>query len=204
MTLVTAGFPAGFLKSPPTIAASIRADDNTPQERHGMNNDNKHPSSRLVISPRADDRPPARPAQPPSRALVDRRKGDRRRPRGAEESGIWRTIALAAGPALWINFFSKEVVINGRRITLTPKEFDLLSLLAAQPGRVYSDDEILQSLWGDSDSATTAHIAQYVHRLRKKLGDDPAAPRCLVNVKRFGYKLNCDPAAHATGSPATP
>lgn len=169
-----------------------------------MNNENNTRGSRPLVSPHADDRPHVRPAQGPSGVVVERRKGDRRRPRGAEESGIWRTIMLAAGPGLWINFFSKEVVINGRKIALTPKEFDLLSLLAAQPGRVYSDDEILQSLWGDSDSATTAHIAQYVHRLRKKLGDDPAAPQCLINVKRFGYKLNCDPATHALDSPAAP
>lgn len=169
-----------------------------------MNNDNNSRSPSPINTRAADDRPPVRPAQSLSPDLIERRKGERRRPKGAEDSGLWRTIALATGPGLWINFFSKEVVVSGRKVALTPKEFELLGLLAAQPGRVYSDEEILQSLWADSDSATTAHIAQYVHRLRKKLGDDPTAPQCLINVKRFGYKLNCDPAAHAVVSPTGP
>lgn len=126
--------------------------------------------------------------EPSGSPLVERRKGDRRRLK--TDAGSWRSIELTSGPGLWINLLSKEVVIDGDKVPLTPKEFDLLCLLASQPGRVFSDDEILDSLWGDSDSATTAHVAQYVHRLRKKLGDDPLNPYCLINVKRFGYKLH--------------
>ena len=124
--------------------------------------------------------------------LVERRKGDRRQSQ-LSESGLWRAIAMTSGPGLWINFLSKEVVTDGHKVPLTPKEFELLCLLASQPGRVYSDEEILQHLWPGNESATTAHVAQYTYRLRKKLGDDPAHPQCLINVKRFGYKLNCEP-----------
>jgi DNA-binding winged helix-turn-helix (wHTH) protein len=135
--------------------------------------------------------------EPPGYPVVERRHGDRRRSQSSE-SGLWRTIAMAAGSGLWINFLSKEVMADGRKIALTPKEFELLCLLASQPGRVFSDDEILGHLWPDNESATTAHVAQYAYRLRKKLGEDPAHPHCVINVKRFGYKLNCEPGTMAS------
>jgi DNA-binding winged helix-turn-helix (wHTH) protein len=133
----------------------------------------------------------------PGYPLVERRKGDRRKSQ-VSDSGLWRAIAMAAGQGLWINILAKEVVADGHKVALTPKEFEFLCLLASQPGRVYSDDEILRHLWPGSESATTAHVAQYAYRLRKKLGDCPDNPHCLINVKRFGYKLNCNLGTNAS------
>lgn len=132
--------------------------------------------------------------------FIERRKNDRRKAPSAD-SGLWRAIAMLAGPGLWINFLSKEVVTDHHKVALTPKEFELLCLLASQPGRVYSDEEILNHLWPGNESATTAHVAQYVHRVRKKICDDPTHPQVLINVKRFGYKLNCDPCCEPGSEP---
>jgi DNA-binding response OmpR family regulator len=168
-----------------------------------MNNENNGHSVMSSLAANAEGCENSESSHLSPQSVTDRRRGDRRQGErrrlaaGVSDSGRWRAITLNAGPGLWINFYSKEVLMNERKVALTPKEFDLLCLLAAQPGRVYSDNEILRALWTGNLAATTSHIAQYVHRLRKKLGDNPADPHCLVNVKGFGYKLNCEPGSHA-------
>ena len=91
--------------------------------------------------------------------------------------------------ALRIDDESKSVSLCGRPLQLTPKEFELLRLLASESGRVFSDAEIIGKLWPHSTHAAAVDVAQYVHRLRKKLRDDPCAPQWIFNIKRFGYML---------------
>jgi OmpR family response regulator RpaB len=105
----------------------------------------------------------------------------RRRAGQAPEGAIF-----LAGP-LRIDDRSKQVTVGDREIELTVKEFELLRLLATDVGRVFSQDEILARLWRGSPRAGAADVKQYVHLLRRKLGDDG---RDLIRtVKRFGYQL---------------
>jgi DNA-binding response OmpR family regulator len=84
----------------------------------------------------------------------------------------------------------KEVRFGERRVTLSPKEYALLSLLASAPGRVFSSDEIVQALWNKPDSYAMAQDAQkYVYLLRRKIEEDPAHPRLVLTVRGFGYRL---------------
>ncbi len=84
---------------------------------------------------------------------------------------------------------AKSVSIGGEPISLSPKEFYLLALLARDLGRVYTNEEIIAELWGSDSRATGADVKQYVYQLRSKIERDPHAPQWIQNVKGFGYKL---------------
>jgi two-component system KDP operon response regulator KdpE len=81
-----------------------------------------------------------------------------------------------------------RVTVAGRPVTLTPKEFAFLTLLAAHPGRVYTQRMILEQVWGPEYKTETHYLRVYASQIRKKLGDDPARPR-LVTEPGVGYRL---------------
>jgi DNA-binding winged helix-turn-helix (wHTH) protein len=95
---------------------------------------------------------------------------------------------ISAGP-LRIHLPSKEVWLHGERIDLSPKEYELLRLLAGEPGRVFSSREILERVWSEAHTATTKDVKQYIYLLRKKVESDPEHPQLIVTVRGFGYKL---------------
>lgn len=84
---------------------------------------------------------------------------------------------------------AKSVTIHGEPISLSPKEFYLLALLASDLGRVYTNEEIIAELWGSDSRATGADVKQYVYQLRSKIEHNPHLPQWIQNVKGFGYKL---------------
>ena len=99
-------------------------------------------------------------------------------------------------PRLVIDDERKEVWIGERRVTLSPKEYSLLSLLASAPGRVFSTQEIVDSLWtepsrvaGHLSYATGQDAQKYVYLLRKKIETDAAKPDIILTVRGFGYRL---------------
>lgn len=98
------------------------------------------------------------------------------------------SATITAG-TIYIDDRAKRVTIGGEPVSLTPKEYDLLKLLAGDPGRVFSSDEIIARLWEHSSRATSSDVKQYVHLLRNKIELDPQAPKRIQNVKGFGYKL---------------
>ena len=94
---------------------------------------------------------------------------------------------------------SKTVTLAGVPIGLTKKPFDLLSLLASDDGRVFSENEIVQQLWPEAPYADSGDVRQCVYMLRKRLDEGlQGGGRCIVNVKGFGYKLDasCIYAVH--------
>jgi DNA-binding response OmpR family regulator len=84
---------------------------------------------------------------------------------------------------------SKSVTVLGEPISLSPKEFYLLALLASDLGRVFTSEEIIEELWGKDSRATGDDVKQYVYQLRSKVERDPHSPQWIQNVKGFGYKL---------------
>ena len=103
---------------------------------------------------------------------------------------------VAAGP-LVIRTAERRVLLEGRAIELTPKEFDLLAFLAtAAPGRVFSREELLREVWGSSaewqDSAT---VTEHVRRLRRHIETDAARPALLQTVRGVGYRFDPRPSA---------
>jgi two-component system KDP operon response regulator KdpE len=94
---------------------------------------------------------------------------------------------------LVIDLLNRRVSLNGDEIHLTPKEYDLLRLLATNPGRVITFGTLLDEVWGQSDSARPEHnVRVYINTLRKKLKDDPATsmkPRYIFNEPGIGYRF---------------
>jgi DNA-binding response OmpR family regulator len=98
------------------------------------------------------------------------------------------SAALVVGD-LRIDVAGRTATLSGAPLELTPKEFDLLHLLARQPGRVYSREYLLQRIWGLDYGGVDRAVDAHVVRLRKKLG--PFGER-VVTVWGVGYKLRAD------------
>jgi len=99
-----------------------------------------------------------------------------------------RPPALKVGP-LEIDDQRKEVRLHGKRVELSPKEYELLKLLASEPGRVFSDREILERVWPEGSLASSTDVKRYIHLLRRKVEEDPKHPKLILTVKGFGYAL---------------
>ena len=74
-------------------------------------------------------------------------------------------------------------------LSLTPIEFDLLSALAVNQGRVLSRDQLIELAWGDDYYIVVRVVDVHFRRLRKKIEDDPANPRHIIGVRGIGYKF---------------
>jgi two-component system response regulator RegX3 len=91
-----------------------------------------------------------------------------------------------------IDLASHRVTVAGQEVRLTPSEFKVLALLAAEPNRVFSRWQIMERLW-DAPYVGTARAADvHVSNLRRKIEDDPTDPKRLVTVREAGYKLVVD------------
>lgn len=103
---------------------------------------------------------------------------------------LLKQIQAAAEAPLRIDSRAKEVYINGIRLDppLTVKEFQLLELLHGHVGEVISKSEIAKSIW-DYEVYDFNAIDALIYRLRQRIETDPAAPRFIVTVRGFGYKL---------------
>jgi DNA-binding response OmpR family regulator len=83
-----------------------------------------------------------------------------------------------------------EVSRAGTRIDLTPLEFQILELLASEPGRAWSRNSLLDQVWSTEYEGYQRNIDPHINRLRKKLEDDPKNPHYVLTVRGVGYKLN--------------
>jgi DNA-binding response OmpR family regulator len=100
--------------------------------------------------------------------------------------------AVVRGP-LRVDTQSREAQLEGQRLTLTPREFELLAFFARHPGRVLSREELLRKVWGYDYLGETRTVDVHVRRLRMKLGE---AHPLIETVTGAGYKFVADtPAA---------
>lgn len=90
---------------------------------------------------------------------------------------------------LEINRSSRSVVVRGQPVELTPKEFDLLWLLASHPGHVFSREALLQRVWHSEYSGDEAALTVCVRRLREKIEKDPGHPDLVKTIWGIGYKF---------------
>ena len=74
-------------------------------------------------------------------------------------------------------------------MSLTPKEFDLLALLASHPNRVFGRDTLLEKVWGYDYFGESRTVDVHIQRLRQKIEPDPHVPQFLVTVRNIGYKF---------------
>ena len=74
-------------------------------------------------------------------------------------------------------------------LSLTPKEFDLLALLVREAGAVVSRERIMERVWDEHWFGSTKTLDVHVSGLRRKLGDDPLAPRYITTVRGVGFRF---------------
>jgi DNA-binding response OmpR family regulator len=79
--------------------------------------------------------------------------------------------------------------VDGKRIELTPREFDLLYFFARNPGKVFSRIDLLNQVWGYQHDGYEHTVNTHINRLRTKVEADPASPRRILTVWGRGYKL---------------
>ena len=88
-----------------------------------------------------------------------------------------------------IDLARHTVSLAGEAVRLTRKEFDLLALLARNAGRILTHRQILNDIWGPAHEHDLQYLRVFVGRLRAKLGDDPSAPRFILNEPGVGYRF---------------
>lgn len=94
--------------------------------------------------------------------------------------------------ALVVDTAAHTVTVHNQAVSLTPREFDLLRVLAAQAGQVVPTAELVKKAWGFTDQDALDNIKPYIHYLRKKLEVDPATPRWIKTVRGIGYRLTIE------------
>lgn len=105
------------------------------------------------------------------------------------------TPAVLDDGHLRIDLGLRLVLVQGEKISLTPKEYGVLSRLAQAPGRVITQTQLLQEIWGPGHQEDTHYLRIVVSHLRQKLGDDPAEPHYLRTEPGVGYRLVMETSA---------
>ena len=90
---------------------------------------------------------------------------------------------------LEIDLAKRSVTVGGRAVKLTPTEYELLRYLALHAGKPVTHTTLLRQVWGEYAVGDKYNTRYVVAQLRKKLGDDPANPRYIVNEPGVGYRL---------------
>ncbi|MFF4500395.1 response regulator [Streptomyces sp. NPDC001401] len=88
-----------------------------------------------------------------------------------------------------IDLLAKKVVRGGRDVRLTPTEWHLLELLVCNPGRLITQKQLLEEVWGPAYGGKTNYLRVYMAQLRRKLETDPAHPRYLITEPGMGYRF---------------
>ncbi len=88
-----------------------------------------------------------------------------------------------------INFISREVKVRGQPVHLTPKEFNLLGVLARNAGRVITRTELVKEAWGPEYGDAIDSLKLYIHYLRQKVEVDPQHPTYIMTSRGVGYRF---------------
>jgi DNA-binding response OmpR family regulator len=98
---------------------------------------------------------------------------------------------IEVGP-LRVDRAKRRVEVEGKAPELTYVEFELVRILAEQPGRVFSRSDLLEEIWGSSQYRDPRAVDVHVRHLREKLERDPGKPELILTVRGVGYRL-CEP-----------
>lgn len=118
------------------------------------------------------------------RELLARVKARLRSPGGGAANGT----SAVAGP-LSIDVVARRASLRGEPIALTATEFRLLELFLSNPGRVYSREQLLRSVWGEGCHVTPRNVDVHIRRLRERIEDKPDNPKWIQTVRGFGYRF---------------
>ena len=125
------------------------------------------------------------------RELVARARALLRRPRAsqlADEAAATPDV-VTAGP-IRLDRPRRQALVVGKPIELTPHEFDVLYLLAAHPGIVFTREVLLERVWKNDTHVTERSVDTLIKRLRQKIEQDTSDPTLILTVWGTGYKFN--------------
>lgn len=91
---------------------------------------------------------------------------------------------------LTVNIELRKVQLNGKKIDLSPKEFELLALLCSNPGRSYEREKLLKMIWGYDFKGYEHTVNSHINRLRSKIEPDMGQPKFILTTWGIGYKFN--------------
>ncbi len=97
-------------------------------------------------------------------------------------------VSQEVGP-LSIDVAARRVSLNGEPVSLTATEFRLLEFFLSNPGRVYSREQLLRSIWGEGCHVTPRNVDVHIRRLRERIEDRPDEPQWIQTVRGFGYRF---------------
>lgn len=97
------------------------------------------------------------------------------------------SMAIFTHNGLEINFETKQTTLNGQEISLTRKEFMILTLLVNSPKRFFTREQILSQVWDDDTYVAERSVDVHIARLRKKIGN---VGECIINRTGFGYSFD--------------
>ncbi|MFF2908669.1 response regulator transcription factor [Paenibacillus sp. NPDC057934] len=121
--------------------------------------------------------------------LVARVNSQLRRSMQFSQPAAAASTVLEAG-GLSINAEQHTVMLYGQAIDLTPKEFDILYLLASHPKQVFSSENIFQQVWGEAYYEGANTVMVHIRTLRKKLGEDMNKTKFIKTIWGVGYTFN--------------
>ncbi|HAP36897.1 MAG TPA: DNA-binding response regulator, partial [Bacteroidetes bacterium] len=83
----------------------------------------------------------------------------------------------------------RKVQLKGKRLELTAKEFDLLLLFAAHPGKTYTREQLLELVWGYQFNGYDHTVNSHINRLRSKIEEDMSKPKYILTAWGVGYRF---------------
>jgi len=103
--------------------------------------------------------------------------------------GFRTESTISIGTELTINFSTHEVFLWDKQVKLTPTEYDILSQLVRNEGRVLTHHALLEKVWGSDYTDDHSYVKKYIYRLRSKLEHDASKPQMLVTERGIGYRF---------------
>jgi two-component system alkaline phosphatase synthesis response regulator PhoP len=100
-----------------------------------------------------------------------------------------RTVATHFGDVT-LDLEGRRIVVGGKEVESTAREFDLLRYFQAHPGVVFTREQLMQQVWGPGHFGTVRTVDNFVARLRAKIEEDPDQPRHIETVRGIGYRFN--------------
>lgn len=110
----------------------------------------------------------------------------RRAKSGEKQDPVFET------PDFKVDLSSRVVTVRGKGTHLTPNEYDLLACLIRHAGKVVTQKQILQEVWGPASGDQVQYLRIYIHQLRRKIEADPDRPRYLLTESGVGYRLKTE------------
>jgi DNA-binding response OmpR family regulator len=90
----------------------------------------------------------------------------------------------------FIDRSSRRVFVNNKEITLTTKEFDVLTFLALNPDQVFSKDHLFERIWGYDSNGDVSTVTVHIRKIREKIENDPSNPEYIETVWGSGYRFH--------------